>query len=85
MAPLPWARKVGSAARSDIHRAEEVGIHQGPQLAVRCLLERADQPIAGIVDQHVDSTEALDRCRDGGFGVAGANDVERKDKHPVRR
>jgi hypothetical protein len=40
------------------------------------LLDRADRPVAGVVDDHVQAPEPRDRRCDRGSGIAGTGDVE---------
>jgi len=61
----------------DVDEAEHIGAELRLELLRRAFLKRAEQRIAGIVDQHFDPPEPLD----GGLGrcgrLVGLGDVER--------
>src|SRR5207245_7139564 len=48
------------------------------------LLEEPGVEVPGIVDEHVDTAEALDGGLDGGLGVRATGDVELDDEQTVR-
>jgi hypothetical protein len=82
MAPEPCRRSTGSGGHG--HRAEEVGLEQRAQLGVGSLLERTDDTVPGIVDEHVDAAEPLHRSVDGSSHCIGHVDVERDGQHAIR-
>jgi hypothetical protein len=63
--------------------AEEHHLHQLAQLRRRELLDRADRAVAGVVDQHVDLPERLQRGLDGRVDRRRVGDVERRGAQPV--
>ena len=60
----------------DVDRAEQGGLDLGPEVVGGDLLEEPGVEAAGVVDQHVDASEPLDRGGDRGVGVRGVGDVE---------
>ena len=58
-----------------VQRAEEVGLHLLAHLLVADLLEVAGVEVAGV-DQHVDSSETLNRSLGGGGRRCGVGDVQ---------
>ena len=83
------AAPAGTHARQDGARqgggAEKIGFHERPELALRGLLQRADNGIAGIVDRDVDGAEMVLGGSDRALGVAGTVDIERDDQEPRLR
>ena len=55
-----------------------------PNLLRRQLLEVAGVEAGGVVDEHVDATEAVDGGANRGLGVGGAGDVERYSQQVAR-
>lgn len=55
-----------------------------PQGRIVDQLRRADHPTTGIVDQHVDATETLERVFDYPRSCFGIPDVERHRREPIR-
>jgi menaquinone-dependent protoporphyrinogen IX oxidase len=47
----------------DVERAEDVRLEQFAHVVVGELLERAEQPVAGVVDHHVDAAEGIETIR----------------------
>jgi len=62
------------------HRSEQVGLDLAADLLRRELLEEAAEEVGGVVDQHVDASEPLDRRGDGPLGARFVGDVERGDE-----
>ena len=60
----------------DVHRADERRRELALHLLRRQLLEEAGVEVAGVVDEDVDASEALDCGLDRGLGVGVAGDVE---------
>jgi hypothetical protein len=65
--------------------AKEHQLHRGAKLVLAGLFDCTDDAEAGIVDQHVDATEALDRRRDGGSYLLGTSDVDVGEQHALGR
>ncbi|GAA3268304.1 hypothetical protein GCM10020218_007330 [Dactylosporangium vinaceum] len=59
----PHVRQDGAGQR---HRAEEHDVHEGPQVLGLDLLDGAHRPVAGVVHEHVDRAEPVERLRDRG-------------------
>ena len=75
--PGPLAAHHREHGAGDVHRAEQVRLDLGAHLRGADLFEVAGVEVAGVVDQHVDATEPLDRRIDGRLGRGGVGDVER--------
>ena len=60
----------------DAEQAEHVGAEQLAGLRGAGLLDRAEQAVAGIVDQDIDAAELLHRLARGLVGLGLAGDVE---------
>jgi hypothetical protein len=60
----------------DIHGANEAHRELAVDLLGRQLLEEARVEAGGVVDEHVDAAEAVDRGPDGGLSVLRAGHVE---------
>ena len=58
-------------------------LEQEAQLVVGGLLDRADLGAAGVVDEHVDAPEALDRSCDRRLAVVRVGDVEPRHQRAV--
>jgi hypothetical protein len=65
--------------------AEEHRVHERPQVAHVDLLDGSHRAVTGVVDEHVDGAEALERRRHGSVDVLGAGDVQRGGQHPLGR
>jgi hypothetical protein len=76
-------RNCGSTARGHGQRTAEVGAHLSVELLGRQLLEEAGDEARGVVDQHVDATEALDSGGDGLLGLLRVGDFETGDEEVV--
>ena len=68
----------------DVHRADEAGCQLLADLLRRQFLEVAGVEAGGVVDQHVDSTEAINGGPHRSLGVSGAGDVERDSQQVAR-
>jgi hypothetical protein len=60
-----------------------VQVEQRPQLVLGRLLHRPDLGPAGVVDEHVDAAEAVERGADRGVDLVWAGDVERDGEQAV--
>jgi hypothetical protein len=60
-----------------------VQVEEKAQLVVGGLLDRPDLGAAGVVDQHVDAPEALERGGHRGLALGGIGDVQRPDEGPL--
>ena len=60
----------------DVHRAEQVGLDLGSHLGGADLFEVAGVEVAGVVHQHVDPPEPIDRRVDGRVDGGRVGDVE---------
>ena len=67
------------------HRAEQVGLDLRAHLLGRELLEEAGQEAAGVVEQHVDTAEAVDGSGHGVLGAVGVGHVEGGDEQVLVR
>jgi len=74
--PAAAGPQVWQHGTSDGEHAEHVGLEDAPRLCVGQLLERADQPVTRVVDEHVDPPELPDRGVDRGTHRRGVGDVE---------
>ena len=59
--PRPLLAHDGQDGAGDVHRAEQVRLNLLLELLWRQLLEEARKEVAGVVDEHVDAAEAVDR------------------------
>jgi hypothetical protein len=64
-------------------RAEEVGLHDRARPCFGCLLDRANDAVAGIVDQDINPSEPRQRGGDGSFDAFRAIDIELKGQHAI--
>ena len=69
----------------DAEQAEHVGAEQFCGLRSARLLDRAQQAVAGIVDQDIDAAEFLHRLAGGLVGLRLAGDVEPRRQQPLMR
>src|SRR5918994_4555217 len=60
----------------DVHRAEQVRFDLRPDVCRAELLEEPGVEVAGVVHQHIETTEAFDGAVDRGLGVGWGGDVE---------
>lgn len=60
----------------DSHQSKEVHLHLCPNMLVFQLFKRPRQPVAGIVDDHIDALEFLKGLGEGGFNVCGGGHVQ---------
>jgi hypothetical protein len=74
----------GQDGARDVHRADQARRELSLELLGRQLLEVAGVEAGGVVDQHVDAAEALDRRPDRHLGIVRARDVELGDEQVVR-
>ena len=74
----------GQDRAGDIHRAEEARRQLSLDLLWRQLLEVASIKGAGVVDQHVDAAEPVDRRPHRGLGISGAGNVQLDDPQVVQ-
>ena len=63
-----------------VHRSDQSGGQLVRDLLRGQVLEVAAVEVGGVVDQHVDAPEPVDRGLDGGCGVCRAGDVEPQHK-----
>src|SRR6266568_6443149 len=82
--PERWARMIGSTARVTFNGPNRVVSICARKSSGLYLLEEPGVEVAGIVDEHVDTAEALDGGLDGGLGVRATGDVELDDEQIVR-
>ena len=64
-------------------RAEQVGLDLVAGVGLAELLDHAELPVAGVVDDDVEPAEVLVRLRDGGEVGRAVGDVERERQHRV--
>jgi len=76
MLPRPLRTHDGRNRLRDPQRSEEVGLDDLARLGLRGLLDRAVQPVAGVVDEHIDAAEMLVHARDRGEDGCAIVDVE---------
>ena len=91
MWPLRWAQRRQHGA-GDVDEAEHIGAELRLELLRRAFLKRAEQRIAGIVDQHVDPPEPLDRGLEARGRLAGLGEHRapwragcQRNRAPLRR
>ncbi len=60
----------------DVECTEEVDLNLRPELLRANFLEEAGLEAGGVIDQHVDPAEPLDRCLYGRLGIGRAGDVQ---------
>jgi len=75
---------IGSTARVTFNGPNRVVSICARKSSGLYLLEEPGVEVAGIVDEHVDTAEALDGGLDGGLGVRATGDVELDDEQIVR-
>lgn len=63
---------------ADVDHAPEVGVKDGPRLAVLGALGVTGQRVAGIVDDHVDAAKLFQGRVERGLDGVGRSDVQRK-------
>jgi hypothetical protein len=68
--PSLCCRRLGRTAR-DGQEAEDVDVENGERLGVGDFLDAAEQPAAGVVDEHVDAPEPLNGLLDGALSLIG--------------
>ncbi len=74
--PERWARITGRAARVTLIGPNRVVSICARNSSGRDLLEEPGVEVAGVVDQHVEAAEPVDRRLDGRLGIGGVGDVE---------
>ena len=74
----------GQDRAGDIHRAEEARRQLPFDLLWRQLLEVARLKGPGVVDQHVDAAEPVDRGAHRGLGIGAAGNVQLDDPQVVQ-
>src|SRR6266571_5794786 len=74
----------GQDRAGDIHRAEEARRQLPLNLLWRQLLEVARIKGPGVVDQHVDATEPVDRLPHRGLSIGGAGNVQLDDLQVIQ-
>ena len=67
----------------DAEQAEHIGAEQFCGLRGAGLLDRAEQAVAGIVDQDIDAAEFFHRLAGGLMGLGLAGDVEPGRQQPL--
>jgi len=82
MWPLPWPRRIGSAAWV-IRPPEQVGLQLVPQVGLGQFLDRAELSVPGVVHHHVQPAEPLVRPPHGGRPGSAVGHVERDRQHGV--
>ena len=83
--PEPLLRMLGRAARVTDSRPNTLMSKTAADLLVGRLLDGTDQSAAGVVDEHVDPLEALDRPCDRLDGLSFAGHVELHREQPLGR
>ncbi len=72
----PQERKRGA---NDMERAEHIDLEQPSHLRIGCLLDRAEQTIACIVDDDVDAARERKGLQHDRFGVVALGEIKRQD------
>ena len=73
--------QVGQGGLGAVHRAEEVHVHDAADDVEPGYREPAAMAHAGVVHQHVERPEALDRPGDCHRACPGVGDVARQGRH----
>ena len=79
--PLPTHHRQHRAG--DVHRPDQPGGELVGDLCRGQLLEVAAVEVRGVVDQHIDASEPLDRRLNGGLGLGRDGDVQPHDQQVV--
>jgi hypothetical protein len=73
----------GQRRADDIVRADQIGADHRLGLGGGDFLDRTDQPVARIVDQHVDAAGGGHRFGQHGVGLIGVAHIQPEDRQPV--